>query len=169
MPIENTVNESSASTLVENELAEKSGTDRPVDKQDLNICSIIIPVFNRLQLTKQCLDAIIANTPQNLYEVIVVDNASTDGTKNYLSSLNDAFIKIITNKMNLGFAKACNQGAQAASTEYILFLNNDTEPQKGWLQPLIDILVNDSTVAAAGSKLLFPRRNDPACRRHGQR
>lgn len=118
-------------------------------------CSIIIPVFNKIELTKQCLEALIVNTPSELYEVIVIDNASSDGTGEFLGTLTGD-IKVITNKENVGFAKACNQGAKAAQGTYLLFLNNDTEPLKGWLEPLLAILDNDPTVAAAGSKLLFP-------------
>jgi radical SAM protein with 4Fe4S-binding SPASM domain len=119
------------------------------------VCSIIIPVFNKLGFTQQCLEALNANTPGELYEVIIIDNASTDGTADFLSALTGN-IKVITNKENVGFSKACNQGAEAAQGAYLLFLNNDTEPRKGWLEPLLAILDNDSTVAAAGSRLLFP-------------
>jgi GT2 family glycosyltransferase len=117
--------------------------------------SIIIPLFNKVEYTKQCLETLIENTPDELYEVIIVDNASTDGTKDFLVTL-EGDVTIIRNETNLGFAHACNQGADAAKGTFLLFLNNDTEPQKGWLEPLLKILDNDPTVAAAGSKLLFP-------------
>ncbi|MBW1900175.1 MAG: glycosyltransferase, partial [Deltaproteobacteria bacterium] len=65
-------------------------------------------------------------------------------------------VKIIKNEKNLGFAKACNQGAFAAQSKYILFLNNDVKVNTGWLEPLISILDDDLDVAAVGSKLLFP-------------
>ncbi len=117
-------------------------------------CSIIIPVFNQLKFTKGCLHHLKKNTPKNCYEIIVVDNHSTDGTNELLSCLQD--IKVITNKKNLGFAKACNQGAQAAANEFILFLNNDIEVQPGWLSSLILTLLEDSEVAVVGSKLLHP-------------
>jgi len=120
-------------------------------------CSIIIPIFNQVEFTKKCLEAVIENTPDELYEVVIVDNASTDGTKELLGSL-AGDIKIITNKENLGFAKACNQGARAASSEYLLFLNNDTEVQPGWLEPLVRVLDADLNVAAVGSKMLFHDR-----------
>lgn len=119
--------------------------------------SIIIPVFNNLCLNRQCLKSIYQNTQDSNYEIIVVDNASTDGTTDFL--LHEAakgLLRVIRNDANLGFAKACNQGAEAALSSYLMFLNNDTEPQKGWLEPLLEILENDPSVAAAGSKLLFP-------------
>jgi GT2 family glycosyltransferase/Flp pilus assembly protein TadD len=117
--------------------------------------SIIIPLFNKLEYTRQCLDALFENTPQGVYEVIIIDNESTDGTPEFLESFQTG-VTIITNKTNSGFAKACNQGACASKGEYLLFLNNDTEPGKGWLEPLLLILDNDQSVVAAGSKLLFP-------------
>lgn len=117
--------------------------------------SIIIPVFNKIDFTRACLEALQENTPEHLYETIVVDNASTDGTAKLLQQQYPA-IRLIRNEANQGFAKACNQGARAAQTDILLFLNNDTEPQPGWIEPLLTILDNDARIAAVGSKLLFP-------------
>lgn len=118
--------------------------------------SIIIPVYNKVELTIKCLEALDRNTQRGTYELIIVDNASTDGTKDFLRGLHDEDIKVITNEKNLGFAMACNQGARAATGQDLLFLNNDTEAQHGWLEPLITIVNSDSSVGAVGSKLLFP-------------
>jgi len=120
--------------------------------------SIIIPVFNKAEYTKQCLEALVENTPDELYEVIIVDNASTDGTKEFLRCL-EGDVKIITNDENLGFAKACNQGAKAASGKYVVFLNNDTVPQPGWLEEMIKVAESDESVGIVGSKLLYPDGN----------
>ena len=117
--------------------------------------SIIIPVFNQIELTKKCLNAIFQNTPPDLFEIIIIDNASTDETSIYLSNLRER-IKFITNNQNMGFAKACNQGVNKASGKYLLFLNNDTEVQSEWLNSLVEVLDKDKSVAAVGSKLLFP-------------
>jgi len=117
--------------------------------------SIIIPIFNQVEFTKQCLEALTENTPNELYEVIIVNNASTDGTKDFLITLKGN-VKIIANTENLGFAKACNQGAQAASGEYLVFLNNDTLPHKNWLTELVDVADAWNDVGIVGSKLLFP-------------
>lgn len=117
--------------------------------------SIVIPVYNKLEFTKACLLALQANTPSHLYETIIVDNASNDGTEEFLKEQSSR-IRFIRNEANQGFARACNQGASAAQADLILFLNNDTEPQPGWLEPLIYILDSDPRVAAAGSKLLYP-------------
>ncbi len=118
-------------------------------------CSIIIPVFNQVEYTKKCLEALVENTPDDLYEVIIVDNGSTDGTKEFLKCL-EGDVKIITNQENLGFAKACNQGAREASGKYLVFLNNDTIPQKGWLEELVRVADADEDIAVVGSKLMFP-------------
>ena len=119
--------------------------------------SLVIPVFNRLELTRQCLKALEKNTRDASAEVIVVDNGSTDGTAVFLKSEEAAGrLRTILNSENLGFAKACNQGAKAARGQYVLFLNNDTEVQPGWLAPLVSLAEADTNIAAVGSKLLFP-------------
>lgn len=143
---------------IKKKLCERSANleDTPRQMKEANPeVSIIIPVFNKVEYTKQCMEALIQNTPGNLYEVIFIDNASTDGTEEFLKSLKGN-VKLITNEENRGFAKACNQGAKVASAPYLLFLNNDTEPQSGWLEKLLKVLDKDSSIAAVGSKLLFP-------------
>jgi GT2 family glycosyltransferase/Tfp pilus assembly protein PilF len=117
-------------------------------------CSIIIPVCNRGDLTKQCLLQLAEVTHGCHYEVIVVDNASTDETPSFLASL-EGDIRVICNTENLGFAKACNQGARVAQGKYLVFLNNDTIPQSGWLSALIDEVQANPDVSIVGSKLLY--------------
>ncbi|HCK99404.1 MAG TPA: hypothetical protein DHW42_04780 [Candidatus Marinimicrobia bacterium] len=128
------------------------------EKEIRNIVSIIIPVFNKVEYTKKCIDAIYANTQYRNFEIIIVDNASTDGTDQYLRELEKerANIRIIHNEENFGFAKANNQAAEIAKGEYLLLLNNNTEVQKGWLEPLLNVLNADPDVATVGSKMLFP-------------
>jgi GT2 family glycosyltransferase/predicted SAM-dependent methyltransferase len=120
-----------------------------------HICSIIIPVFNKLEFTQKCLQTLIKNTPDDLYEIIIIDNASTDGTHEFMSFL-EGDVTVITNETNLGFAKACNQGAQAASGKYLVFLNNDTIPHPGWLTEMIKVADEHEDIGIVGSKLLFP-------------
>ena len=118
-------------------------------------CSIIIPVFNQLSFTRNCLEALNKHTPEELYEMVIVDNASSDGTAEYLSKFNRD-IKLITNKENLGFAKACNQAVTAAAGKYLVFLNNDTVPQSGWLKELVNLAESNPEIGIVGSKLLYP-------------
>ena len=118
--------------------------------------SIVIPLYNKVEYTQKCLEALIANTPSEIdYEVILVDNASSDGTSAFLAQL-EGNVHILVNSQNLGFAKACNQGAAIAKGRYILFLNNDTEPKPGWLEPLLCVLNDDAGVGAVGARLLYP-------------
>ena len=119
------------------------------------VASVIIPLYNNVALTQACLEALVASTPDYLYEVVLVDNGSSDGTGALLDAL-DGDVRIIRNRVNRGFAAACNQGAQAASGEYLVFLNNDTEPEVGWLEPLVGTADGHAKVGAVGSKLLFP-------------
>ncbi len=117
-------------------------------------CSIIIPVWNKIELTRQCVAALAAATTDVTFEVIVVDNGSVDGTKEFLAELKGN-VQIIRNEQNLGFAKGCNQGARAARGKYLVFLNNDTIPQSHWLNPLVDEVEKHPEVGVVGSKLLF--------------
>jgi GT2 family glycosyltransferase/cytochrome c-type biogenesis protein CcmH/NrfG len=116
--------------------------------------SIIIPVFNKLDLTRQCLTTLASLTTMPEYEVIVVDNASTDGTAEFLAELGGD-VQVIRNPENYGFAVACNQGASAARGEFLLFLNNDTIPTEGWLNALVDEVERYADVGVVGSKLLY--------------
>lgn len=117
--------------------------------------SIVIPVYNRLKYTKKCLESIFEFGSKYEFEIIVVDNASSDGTREYLQELGRKVVAIV-NEKNLGFAKACNQGASKATGEYLLFLNNDTVVTDRWMDVLIEELDADPEVAIAGSKLLYP-------------
>ncbi len=119
--------------------------------------SIIIPVLDRLDLTRACLAALHRHTPAGRAELILVDNGSGDGTVEFLRAERAAGrLTALFNAENQGFARACNQGAAAARADALLFLNNDTEVRPGWLEPLLATLAGDPRVGAAGSKLLFP-------------
>ena len=143
------------------ELVINAKTNYHIDEKaekNINKCSIIIPVFNKLEFTKQCLDALYEVTPNGLFELIVVNNASTDGTKEFLNEFAKTHpnVKVIHNQENLGFAKACNQGARAAKGKYLVFLNNDTIPLKDWLEEMLKIIETEKNVGIVGSKLLYP-------------
>lgn len=122
--------------------------------------SIVIPVFNKWDMTRECLKSIAANTDKGQIEVIVVDNGSSDATGKGCPFLGkqlfgDSF-HYIRNDVNRNFAGACNQGAEIAKGEYIIFLNNDTTVQKDWYQPLINDFRDFPDIAATGSLLIYP-------------
>lgn len=118
--------------------------------------SVVIPVFNRVDHTLTCLETLPRARTDVPYEVIVVDNASTDGTAALLAEHEAAGrIRVVRNAVNLGFAAACNQGAEAARAPHLLFLNNDTVPTDGWLDALLDA-VSPGDVGAVGARLLYP-------------
>ena len=108
----------------------------------MNNCSIIIPHYNGENILKRCLDSIYKHTSDS-HEIIVVDNASSD---NSISMLKNDFsqVKIILNKTNLGYAGACNVGAEASKNNFLIFLNNDTEVTEDWLDLLVEKLTNES-------------------------
>ena len=119
--------------------------------------SIIIPTYQNVDLTRQCLHGILHNKADIPCEIIVVDNHSTDGTELYLREMQSkGILRALFNPMNAGFARACNQGAQVAQCPFLLFLNNDTFPMKGWMQSLLQIALRDENAAIIGSKLLYP-------------
>jgi GT2 family glycosyltransferase len=118
------------------------------------VVSIVIPVFNKWEYTAPCLRAVAENTRDVSHEVIVIDNASSDQTARALPGW--AGIRTHRNAENLGFAKACNQGAALATGRFVLFLNNDTQPHPGWAAAMVAEMERDPAVAIVGSKLLYP-------------
>ncbi len=129
----------------------------PASRPRRDLASIIIPTCNNLDLTRQCLESIRACTEAEEYEVIVVDNGSSDGTPDYLREQEAAgHLTAILNQENLGFARASNQGARAAAGHYLVFLNNDTVATPGWLRALCRCAGEDDRIAAVGAKLLYP-------------
>jgi len=117
--------------------------------------SIIIPVYNRWRLTQRCLESICGAAEQAAYEVIVVDNHSTDDTNRVLQAV-EGDVTVLRQPENRGFAAACNAGARLAQGEHLLFLNNDTEVKPGWLDSLLGCARAEESVGAVGAKLLYP-------------
>lgn len=115
--------------------------------------SIVIPVFNKCDYTLRCLLSILENTTNIPYEVIVVDNASSDSTPEMLKSFEG--IVVIRNGDNKGFVEACNIGAGNSKGEFILFLNNDTEVTPGWLESMCQPFEEPKT-GLVGAKLVYP-------------
>lgn len=118
------------------------------------LVSIVIPAWNKWDYTVRCLDSLLATAGPVPSETIVVDNASTDETAVALPRR--AEVRVHRNAENLGFARACNQGAALGRAPYLLFLNNDTEARPGWLAPMVRLLESAPDIAMVGSKLLFP-------------
>ena len=92
--------------------------------------SIITLTYNHLDFTKQYIESLYKYTSD--FELIVVDNGSTDGTVEYLKSLDKDNLKLVFNKENLGFSKGNNQGIEISESEYIGFLNNDILLSPNW-------------------------------------
>ncbi|MCB2356992.1 glycosyltransferase [Clostridium estertheticum] len=112
--------------------------------------SIIILTYNNLIYNHICIDSIRKYTKENTYEIIVVDNNSSDGTREWLKEQKD--IKVILNDENVGFPKGCNIGIAASDKENdILFLNNDTVVTPRWLDNLKIALYSDDKLGAAAS------------------
>lgn len=116
--------------------------------------SIIIPAHNQFSYTLSCLKSILHASDRSTYEVIVADDVSTDGTGRIDKLIKN--IKVIRNSTNKGFLRNCNHAATLASGEYILFLNNDTNVQPGWLDSLVCLADGDPTIGLVGSKLVYP-------------
>lgn len=121
--------------------------------------SIIVPVFNKWELTEQCLRSLHKHTPPDV-EVMVVDNASSDATPAACQVLGDSLFsglfRYVRLERNANFGPACNLGAERASAERVFFLNNDTILTADWLLPLLTALENDPSLGAVGPLLLYP-------------
>ena len=116
--------------------------------------SVILVNFNDRLHLEACLKSLLVNPPSAAFEVIVVDNASSDGSREWISG---AFpdVRLIANPDNVGFAKANNRGARAALGEFLLFLNTDTVVPPGALTGLLEKLEADPSVGSAGPALLL--------------
>lgn len=117
--------------------------------------SVIIPVHDQVAYTMRCLTVLSEALRGVRHEVIVVDNASTDATASVLGQVSGAF-RVLTNAENVGFTLACNQGAREAKGDYLLFLNNDTEPRPGFLECLLRVLEREPKAGAVGAQLVYP-------------
>ncbi len=126
------------------------------------LVSIIIPVFNKIEFTALCLDRIWRHTGDDLaYEVVVVDNASSDGTAEWFAAPRVCPAPLVFHRSaeNLGFAKGNNLGVGLSRGEFVLFLNNDTLVQPGWLHEMLRVARSRPAVGIVGIKQLFPYTN----------
>lgn len=120
-----------------------------IQKGNIRFTSIIILTHNKLEYTKLCIESIRKFTPSGQYEIIVVDNNSTDGTIEYLKKQDD--LRVIYNNKNLGFPKGCNQGIEIAKGDSILLLNNDTIVTPNWLNNLDSALYSSEDIGVVGA------------------
>lgn len=105
-------------------------------------CDIIIPVWNQLEVTRECIDSILKNTDYPC-RLVIIDNGSESETANYLKTLstrNGADTLLVRNNKNIGFVRAVNRGMALADAAYICIMNNDTVATKGWLSELILVM-----------------------------
>ncbi len=136
--------------------AEPPEPTRPIEfpvHEEVEI-SIVIPVFNQFRFTQACLASLQENQGTQRFEVIVVDDCSTDGTAEAVPRIPG--VVYLRNQTNSGFITSCNRGAEAARGKYLVFLNNDTLVRPGWLSALIDTFAEESQAGIVGSKLLYP-------------
>jgi O-antigen biosynthesis protein len=116
--------------------------------------SVVIPVFNQLSFTHACLTSLQAVQEQPRFEVIIVDDCSTDRTAKLVPQIPGLIY--LRNETNSGFIVSCNLGAKKARGKYLVFLNNDTVVKPGWLSPLLDTFAEEPRAGIVGSKLIYP-------------
>lgn len=122
-------------------------------------CSVIIPVYNKWELTRNCLVSLCKHTVGHDIEIIVVDNGSSDATATELAPCGKALFgerfSAIVFPENRNFGPACNTGARSATSPVLFFLNNDTLMTPGWLPPLLGAMYAENPPAAVGPLLLY--------------
>ena len=116
------------------------------------IVSIIIPHWNGIDVLSECIES-LKNSTLPSFEIIVSDNASSDGSQAWIKN-NHPDIILLENDKNYGYAGGCNYGSDIAKGEFLLFLNNDTIQNPNWLQPLVDRMKSDESIAALQPKIL---------------
>lgn len=116
--------------------------------------TILLPVYNNLNLTIQCLNSIISVKNKTPYKVIVLNDCSTDDTAEVLKNV--ANLELINQPENLGFLRNVNVGFENLSTKYVLLLNNDTVVLDSWLDELVATFDIYNNVGLVGSQLLYP-------------
>jgi GT2 family glycosyltransferase len=116
--------------------------------------SVIVLSWNGMGDLRECLDAVRSQDFID-FEIIVVDNGSTDGSADFVAS-HYPDVRLIRNERNLGFAAGNNQGLRVGTGDVLVLLNQDTAVQAGWLKALVKAVVSDPTCGIAGGKALYP-------------
>jgi GT2 family glycosyltransferase/glycosyltransferase involved in cell wall biosynthesis len=115
-------------------------------------CTILVPVFGKWRHTYACLRSVLRNTQGVRYEVLVLDDHSPDETLRLAEIVHG--VRFVRHAENLGFLRNCNEGAKQARGETLLFLNNDTCVEPGWLAALHEVLDQDPAAGLVGARLL---------------
>lgn len=124
----------------------------PTSEQPL--VSVVVPVHGKIAYSLACLRSLVRHAPIAPFEVIVVDDASSDDSVARLRQVKG--LRLLKNKRNLGFVDSCNAGAAAARGEFLLFLNNDTQVLPNWLDGLLGCFRDRDDCGIAGSRLIYP-------------
>jgi GT2 family glycosyltransferase len=114
--------------------------------------SIVIVTYGNVEMTRRCLEAVYGRTDWPNFEVIVVDNGSTDGTPEFLRGARASYprLSVILNGFNAGFAAANNRALEKAEGQYLVMLNNDPEVSRGWLEALLRHLKQNPEIGLIG-------------------
>ncbi len=146
--------EESISFARENDWQKRFESFASVCMQAVPKVSIVVLTYNNLELNKACINSILFKTAYPNYELIILDNMSSDGTIDYLHKIEDLKnekIKIIFNGKNSGFAGGNNLAIAAATGKYVLLLNNDTLVTRGWITNLVKHMENDESCGMCGA------------------
>ncbi|MFA5023422.1 MAG: glycosyltransferase family 2 protein [Patescibacteria group bacterium] len=136
-----------------NEFADKVLIKKP---EDVSMVSIITPTRDNLEVLKKCHLAIIKNTHYPNWEWVIGDSSSSDETAEYIKQLNDSRIKIISRGTSEGsFSSINNELADLSSGEFLLFLNDDTEPQPFWMTEMMSNIKNNKKIGIVGARLEY--------------
>ena len=116
--------------------------------------TLIIPVYNQFHYTYACLRSIYENMGNIACEIIIADDCSDDLTMHITELIKG--IRVVKTEKQSYFLKNCNYAAETARGKYLFFLNNDTQVQKDWLNPLIELMEKDDTIGMTGARLVYP-------------
>jgi GT2 family glycosyltransferase len=133
--------------------------DEAAERLQMPSCSIIIPTHDGVEHLKLCLSSLDETLPESfLGEIIVVDDGSGADMQALFEEwqTSRAHFKVVRNARNRGFVASCNRGARTAKSDILVFLNDDTIPQAGWLQALLRTFRDHPDAGAVGGKLLYP-------------
>lgn len=129
-----------------------SDLSRFIEEIPLPKVSVVVLTYNNLDLTKACVSSLLRWSDYPNLEIIVVDNASTDGSPDYLRQLHEENpeIKLLLNDKNIGFAAGNNVGLEIATGDYLVMLNNDTVVTPGWVLTMLRHLQSEATIGLVG-------------------